>query len=219
MASGEYSGSRSACAVMVVMEPATPTTAVARSSGTSRPASAMAASTSASAAAICSAVGGSLRRCRSVSRTQPMSTDLAAMTPSALPSTNSVLPPPRSTTSTWSPSRDGQDAAGAGEGQRGFLVAGDDLGFHAEEVADAVHEDLPVAGVAAGGGGHEADLGGAVLADQRGVVARWRRRCAPAPPGASSPVASTPWPSRTTRISRTTSVSCGARRCCGRCRR
>ncbi len=92
------------------------------------------------------------------------------MTPSALPSTNSVLPPPRSTTRTRVLAAGGQDAAGAGEGQRGFLVAGDHFGFDAEEVADAVDEDLPVAGVAGGRGRDEADLLGPVLADQPGVV-------------------------------------------------
>ena len=45
-----------------------------------------------------SAVGGSPCRCRSVSRTQPMSTERAARTPSPSPSTNSVEPPPMSTT-------------------------------------------------------------------------------------------------------------------------
>src|SRR6478735_6926898 len=64
----------------------------------------------------------------------------------------------------------GQHTAGAGEGQRGFLVAGDHLGFDAEDVADAVDEDLAVAGIAGGGRGHEAYLFGAVLADEGSVV-------------------------------------------------
>ena len=71
-------------------------------SGTVCSARSSAASMSARIAAICSSVGGSetsppCTRCRSVIRTQPTSTERAARTFSS-PTTNSVEPPPMSTT-------------------------------------------------------------------------------------------------------------------------
>src|SRR6266516_2609864 len=59
----------------VVTEPARPTSVRARCAGTVATARPIAASMSAVAAAISASAGGSERRCRSVIRTQPMSTD------------------------------------------------------------------------------------------------------------------------------------------------
>ena len=82
----------------VVTEPARPTRVRACVASTTAAALVMAASMSAVAAAICAPVGGSARRCRSVIRTQPMSTLRADVTSPSAPSTNSVEPPPMSTT-------------------------------------------------------------------------------------------------------------------------
>ncbi len=98
MAAASYSGSARASAATVVTDPASPTSVAVSSTGTSAATSASAARTSASAACTSSGGGGSLRRWRSVSRTQPTSTERAARTPEASPSTNSVEPPPMSTT-------------------------------------------------------------------------------------------------------------------------
>ena len=69
-----------------------------------------------------------------------MSTERAARTPSASPSTNSVEPPPMSTTRNggrggaepWAAAARVQRGGGAEEGQLGLLVAGDDVGRLAE---------------------------------------------------------------------------------------
>ncbi|CAM5655177.1 hypothetical protein SAURM35S_07295 [Streptomyces aurantiogriseus] len=102
MAVESYSGSSCAIAETVVTEPASPTSVCASCSGTVCSTRSSAASMSARIAAICSAVGGSVTfppttRCRSVIRTQPTSTERAARTWSS-PTTNSVEPPPMSTT-------------------------------------------------------------------------------------------------------------------------
>jgi exopolyphosphatase/pppGpp-phosphohydrolase len=97
IASESYFVSRNWCAAIVVTVPASPTSACTPWNGTTCAAASIAASMSRVAAAISSAVGGSLTRCRSVIRTQPMSTDRSASTRS-VPRTNSVEPPPRSTT-------------------------------------------------------------------------------------------------------------------------
>src|SRR5699024_8574908 len=62
------------------MEPATPTRVPTRSSGTVCAARSKAACTSAAAAATWGAVGGSAWNCRSVSRTDPMSKEMALRT-------------------------------------------------------------------------------------------------------------------------------------------
>src|SRR5271166_3292927 len=92
----------------VVTDPARPTRVHAGPAPTVAAARLTAASISAVAAVICSGEGGSERRCRSVIRTHPMSTltaavtlaavTLAAVTLAAAPRTNSVEPPPMSTT-------------------------------------------------------------------------------------------------------------------------
>ena len=87
-----------ASAASVVKVPATPTQVLARSTGTTRSASPRRSRTTSRAAATSAAVGGSECRQRSVSRTQPMSAEKLACTPSPSPTTTSVEPPPRSTT-------------------------------------------------------------------------------------------------------------------------
>ena len=91
----------------VVTEPASPISVRAWRTGTAPVTASRAASISAVAAASSAPDGGSLRRCRSVIRTQPISTEIACTAGSpafsrppavAWPSTNSVEPPPMSTT-------------------------------------------------------------------------------------------------------------------------
>ena len=118
------------------------------------------------------------------------------MTPSALPSTNSVLPPPRSTTSTGSSPREGRtlpapakDSAASSSPvitsgstpSRSRMPSTKTCRLLASRVAEVATKRTAF---------------GAVLADQCRVVAGSRRRCAPAPRGPVRPVASTPWPSR-----------------------
>ncbi len=83
MAAESYSGNSCAIADTVVTEPASPTSVRASRSGTVSSARSSAASMSARIAATCASVGGSVTapsrtRCRSVSRTQPTSTERAA---------------------------------------------------------------------------------------------------------------------------------------------
>ena len=159
-------------------------------------------------------VGGSPCRCRSVSRTQPMSTDRAARTPPASPSTNSVEPPPMSTTRNGG--RGGGAAVrrrggverggGAEEGQLGLLAARDDVRRLPERGQHHLLEVRAVGGVAGGAGGDHAHRRRPELA---GLARRTRRaptRVRSIASGASRPVASTPWPSRTTSIRRSRSV-------------
>ena len=79
---------------------------------------------SATQAATSAAVGGSECRCRSCSRTEPMSIEWAASGAPAAPSTSSVEPPPMSTTSTGSAQAAAQVADRAVERERGLLGAG-----------------------------------------------------------------------------------------------
>src|SRR5215472_12727850 len=99
---GSYWARFKATAVSVVTEPANPTRVCALATGTASATAVSATSLSRVAAVICSLVGGSPCRCRSVSRTQPTSTEIADKPPLELasgpPSTNSVDPPPMSTT-------------------------------------------------------------------------------------------------------------------------
>ncbi|CAB4956594.1 unannotated protein [freshwater metagenome] len=92
-----YSLSPRAAAATVVAVPATAMRVVAFLNGTDRAASAIAASISSIAAATVRASGGCFLRWRSVIRTQPIFTLFADSTFSA-PKTNSVEPPPISTT-------------------------------------------------------------------------------------------------------------------------
>ena len=100
------------------------------SSGTSIAASSIAATMSARAASICAAVGGSSRRCRSVSRTQPMSMlsdcnarDRRRHRAPARSSRRRCRPP----AAAWSDRAEA--TGGAGEGQRRLVVAADHLGL------------------------------------------------------------------------------------------
>src|SRR5664280_244861 len=97
MRAGSQSSNPSSSAATVVTEPANPTSVAAWSSGTAERTTSSASSMSASASSIWDGAGGSSRRCRSVSRTQPMSTEIAASTDSD-PTMYSVDPPPMSTT-------------------------------------------------------------------------------------------------------------------------
>src|SRR5690606_20730386 len=94
-----YSGSPIANAATVVTEPARPT----MRSAVSKPVTAIACDTAASmsvvAASISAGVGGSVRRWRSVIRTHPTFSLTLAPTRES-PTTNSVEPPPMSTTAT-----------------------------------------------------------------------------------------------------------------------
>ena len=76
---GRRRSGRSATAATVVAEPATATSVAASRTGTASSADASAASTTAAAASISAVPGGSDGSDRSVSRTQPMSTDRAAV--------------------------------------------------------------------------------------------------------------------------------------------
>ena len=102
----------------------------------------------------------------------------------------------------------GSSAAGrADEGQRGLLLAGDDLGLDAE--ASPHHRRRSRRGCAAS----RVALVATIRTRSAPSVAARARRSRPAPArvrsiaaGASPPVRSTPWPRRTTSISRCTSV-------------
>ena len=85
---------------------------------------------SATQAATSAAVGGSECRCRSCSRTEPMSIESAA-SGAVAPRISSVEPPPMSTTSTGGAGGVAQVAHRAVEGQRRLDVAADHLGLDA----------------------------------------------------------------------------------------
>ena len=129
------------------------------------------ASMSARQAATCPAVGGSACRCRSCSRTEPMSIEPAA-SGADRPRISSVDPPPTSTTSTgWSRAVP-QVADRPVEGERRLLLTGHDLRLDAEPLAHAGDEHVGVRGVPAGRGGHEPHPLGryVVRPDQLGVL-------------------------------------------------
>ena len=176
IAAGEYSGSRRACAVMVVIEPATPTTAVARSSGTSRPASVMAARRRPPRRRSAPPWAGRSRGAvRSAGRSR-CPRICAAVTPSAVPSTNSVLPPPRSTTRTWS--LPGRAARCWPRRRTGRLPRRPEMtsGSTPSRSRTPSTKTWRLPGVAAGGGGHKAHRLGPVFADQGGVIRGGRER-------------------------------------------
>ncbi len=98
---GRTTAGRGRQRAIVVTVPATPTTVAAEPRSTPQPSSSP--SMSATQAAISAVVGGSVWRCRSCSRTEPMSSETPATgppAPDAGPSTSSVEPPPMSTTRT-----------------------------------------------------------------------------------------------------------------------
>src|SRR5690625_104933 len=95
--SRSYAGRPSACAVTVVTDPATPTMVRTSSSGSSEWTCSSSVRMSLRAALTCLPVGGSDRRWRSVMRTLPIFTETPALGTSS-PRTNSVDPPPMSTT-------------------------------------------------------------------------------------------------------------------------
>ena len=165
------------------------------------------ASMSATQAATSSAVGGSECRCRSCRRTEPMSSDTAACGPSAVGAQDQLGRPAADV--------DDEDRLGgrrpevahrAVEGQGRLLVTRHDLGLDAEPRADTGDEDVGVLGVPAGRGRAEPDPARRRARRSARRTRRARRTSAPAPRRARRPVASTPWPSRTIRISRTVHV-------------
>ena len=114
---------------------------------------------SATHAATSSAVGGSACRCRSWSRTDPMSIETDSRGPPR-PSTSSVDPPPMSTTSTGSAARRAgpgpQPGGGPGVDERRLLVARQHLRLHAQATTHALGEDRGVPRVAGRRRGAEA---------------------------------------------------------------
>ena len=184
-----------------------------------------AASMSVVAAAISASAGGSACRCRSVIRTQPMSTETprAAAPASAVAAAEHELGRPaadvddqvRRRAAAGRPAPARQLGGGAGEGQAGLLVAAEDLRRDAEDRGDAADELGRVRGVAGGAGRDHPDGAASAAAMSGRVLARARANVRSSASGASRPVASTPWPSRTISIRRSRSVSCagaGSRR-------
>jgi hypothetical protein len=114
----------------------------------------------------------STTRCRSVIRTQPTSTERAARTlVVADDELGRAAADVHDQEGAVEVGAAGQFPGGAGEGERGLLVAGDHLGFDAEDVEDPAHEVGAVLGVPGGGGRDEPDPFGAVPLDDPGVLA------------------------------------------------
>ena len=95
----------------------------------------------------------------------------------------------------------------AEEGELRLLAAGDDVGQPAQRRPHHLLEVVPVGGVPGGAGGDHAHAVGARARARCRRTRPARRGCARSPRRASRPVASTPWPSRTTSIRRTRSVA------------
>ena len=140
--------------------------------------------------AISSAVGGSLRRCRSVIRTQPMSTDRAA----------STVVGAADELGGAAAEVDDEVRTGGCRAPRSSPVAprkesaassspGDDLGLDAEVregLRDPATNSAGVLGVTGGRGGHEADPLDARAPRTARRTRRHRERCAPSPRGRSA---------------------------------
>ncbi len=161
----------------------------------------------------CSAEGGSPCRCRSVSRTHPMSTERAARTPWVSPSTNSVDPPPMSTTrkggrggaTPWAAAAASRDAVAPMKESSASSVPSTTSGPwpRTSTTMSSKSERLAASRVAL-----VATIRTAVAPRFRAWAAYSTRtvRVRSMASGASRPVASTPCPRRTTSIRRSRSV-------------
>ena len=126
---------------------------------------------SATQAATSAAVGGSECRCRSCSRTEPMSIESAA-SGAAAPRISSVEPPPMSTTSTGVAGRRRRLRTAPSKDSAASSSPRHDLGLDAEPRPDPGDELVGVRGVPGGRGRHEPHpiRRHAVRPDQRGVL-------------------------------------------------
>ena len=169
---------------------------------------------SATAAATCSAVGGSSCRCRSVIRTQPMSTEQAGAPRRARVAEHEL----------GGPAADVHDQVGAARpaasGRSSAVAPTKDSAASSSPVITSgstprisrtPRDELAAVGGVPGraGGATIADPLDAELAHQSGVLGAARRRCARSASGANRPVGPPPGPSRTTSIRRSTSGSWG----------
>ena len=191
----------------VVTEPASPISVRAWRTGTAPVTASRAASISAVAAASSAPDGGSPCRCRSVIRTQPISTEIACTAGSpasrrpaavAWPSTNSVEPPPMSTTRKgprkWAgPGAAASSAVAPVNDSAASCGSGQHLGRDPEYLLDLAGELRRVARVPGGAGGHHAHRAGRRVRDDVRVVAQHTggpgERLGRQPPGLVDPLA------------------------------
>ena len=195
-----YVARSSTPAVIESAVPATATTVTADATGTGQ--ASRWASMSATQAATASGDGGSAVRYRSCIRTEPMSIDCAALGPDASPRTSSVDPPPMSTTRTGSsggvrrlrtaPSyasaaSSAPDSTSGQTPSRACTPSRKTSAFEESRVADVAQKRT-----------RETSCESRIAA-YSSIAANARTSAS----SASRPVASTPWPSRTMRDSRT----------------
>ena len=125
------------------------------------------------------------------------------ISPVAVPTMNSVEPPPMSITSTGPSSRP-DPAQRAGEGQLGLAVAADHVREHAEPLAGPRRRTRPGSSRPGrprwrrSGSGRPARRPRRINSAYASTAAKVRRSAS----GWNSPVASTPWPSRTISVRR-----------------
>ena len=160
---------------------------------------------SATQAATSAAVGGSECRCRSCRRTEPMSMESAA-SGAAAPRISSVEPPPMSIDQHRERRRrDRRLRTAPSKDSAASTVARDDLGLDAEPLAHAGHEDVGVRRVPARPRSrtNRTRSGGTSWARISSAYSSIAANARTSASSAIRPVRSRSWPSRTIRISRT----------------